>query len=749
MTFTIERYDGTNWVEINTNGFRLVRGNGNNKLGPELEFSTPRDSSITANDQVRLKIDGVVEFRGYSKNSGKFGLSGAKDYVIRGRGYEVLDTELTLDLSSISPEDILSNHVLDGTSYTLSTSTATGITIDSYKCSNRTRKSIIRDLLDRTSYLLRIDSVNQVFYFEDKGDRGNYGSFDAQNDSCNVVKWTEDDLDTVINKAIVYGTQEGSYKATASDSTSISTYGEQKIEVNYRYIGSTTEAQNIANQLLVPDPLDNGRVRAANEKFDGSDLVNYEIDVIDTSKNISSTVVVEKQIVKPGQMDLFVGQGEDFSLKNYNRQNKSREDKNYPGADLTIENADNINHIGTSAPSDPKIGWLWIDTSVTPNELKRYNGTSWDIIATVHADWSNVVDDGNKPEDDADVTQDHANDIIWDGEPSNPQDGWVYYDSGSGRFFRYDGGTGTWDIVSDITATQNQNFSWIVDDGKKPDDNATKNSVFSQDSTPSGEDGDLWFDTANSEWKIYKSGVWQKASDVTSDKNQSFSWLTGAIDGTQINDDTVITRHVAASAITAAEIDAGTITANEISTLDLDTADLSVGNDNTDQIQYGSANSGADTIMWPSSDQTCILGTSNRRFYQTYIQELYAEYFETDEIRIDNSNSAQIYTIRPLISYDNVRVGTTAEPFDEVHANELYGTLQDLVFAEETCEVCGERFKEGEEITLSCLGIEEDGSHFVPMHKDCQSRDKEKINELQEEVSYLKEEIKKLKKEQR
>ncbi|MCP5051118.1 MAG: hypothetical protein GY940_28395, partial [bacterium] len=33
------------------------------------------------------------------------------------------------------------------------------------------------------------------------------------------------------------------------------------------------------------------------------------------------------------------------------------------------------------APGEPGIGEVWLDTSSAPYQLKRYNGTDWDIIA--------------------------------------------------------------------------------------------------------------------------------------------------------------------------------------------------------------------------------------------------------------------------------------------------------------------------------------------------------------------------------
>ncbi len=44
----------------------------------------------------------------------------------------------------------------------------------------------------------------------------------------------------------------------------------------------------------------------------------------------------------------------------------------------------------SSAPSSPEEGEIWLDISGTPSNLKRYNGTSWDIIGEISA--SDILD---------------------------------------------------------------------------------------------------------------------------------------------------------------------------------------------------------------------------------------------------------------------------------------------------------------------------------------------------------------------
>lgn len=53
-------------------------------------------------------------------------------------------------------------------------------------------------------------------------------------------------------------------------------------------------------------------------------------------------------------------------------------------SDRTAARALDIIHTGPTAPSSPATGWLWSDTSVSPNVLKRYNGSTWVTVATLN-----------------------------------------------------------------------------------------------------------------------------------------------------------------------------------------------------------------------------------------------------------------------------------------------------------------------------------------------------------------------------
>jgi len=81
-------------------------------------------------------------------------------------------------------------------------------------------------------------------------------------------------------------------------------------------------------------------------------------------------------------------------------------------------------HKGTSAPSDPAVGDLWIDTNYTPNRWKRWNGSSWvkaspDSITDIDWDMYSMVLS-------TDITAGHVELKHCWGNLDNIGDGWTW-----------------------------------------------------------------------------------------------------------------------------------------------------------------------------------------------------------------------------------------------------------------------------------------------------------------------------------
>ena len=180
------------------------------------------------------------------------------------------------------------------------------------------------------------------------------------------------------------------------------------------------------------------------------------------------------------------------------------------GADVTRDHADEISYIGPSAPGSPRTGYMWLDTSTSPDTLKRYNGATWDDIGTVHASWSNVLDDGAKPENNATVgatwNVDIANQpdhlfqtFFQDSEPGSDMDtGDYWFDTNDGnKLYRYSGAA--WVEIQDADIAQ------ALSDAADAQSTADGKVVtFVQTSAPTAEGaGDLWLDSDDG-YRMYR-----------------------------------------------------------------------------------------------------------------------------------------------------------------------------------------------------------------------------------------------------
>ncbi|MEG0127197.1 MAG: hypothetical protein RR816_14090, partial [Clostridia bacterium] len=59
-------------------------------------------------------------------------------------------------------------------------------------------------------------------------------------------------------------------------------------------------------------------------------------------------------------------------------------------AQITIRDEATINIDGT-APATPALDQLWLDTSLSPNQFKRWNGTAWIACSAKPADSEIIV----------------------------------------------------------------------------------------------------------------------------------------------------------------------------------------------------------------------------------------------------------------------------------------------------------------------------------------------------------------------
>ena len=118
--------------------------------------------------------------------------------------------------------------------------------------------------------------------------------------------------------------------------------------------------------------------------------------------------------------------------------------------------------VGAVAPTSPVVGQQWLDTSVSPSELKIWNGSAWELSNDEVQHYANVA--AFPPTGDEDVVYiDDATDnaYLWDSTTSAyvSATGWA-----TGLFSITDGTTTQAVGVSDtITFTENANIADVLD----------------------------------------------------------------------------------------------------------------------------------------------------------------------------------------------------------------------------------------------------------------------------------------------
>lgn len=201
-----------------------------------------------------------------------------------------------------------------------------------------------------------------------------------------------------------------------------------------------------------------------------------------------------------------------------------------------------LNDITTSAtaPSNPSLNMLWLDTST--NELKKYNGSSWEK-ATKYTDDSSLTSfiqndyktDKEILEEKIDVKAEIwfyngqptlSNEPVssWDIEQYESHVGDLYYDTSTGYAYRFKLASGvySWEQVKDqdtIEALALANSASDVADRKK--------QVFVDTPYPPYDNGDLWLNDG----ELY-------VCQISKDSTETFE-ETDFIEATKYTDDTL------------------------------------------------------------------------------------------------------------------------------------------------------------------------------------------------------------------
>ena len=283
----------------------------------------------------------------------------------------------------------------------------------------------------------------------------------------------------------------------------------------------------------------------------------------------------------------------------------------------------------STAPTGTAQGDIWFDTSTSI--LYRWDGTSWVRIGNDYTATSQLTDDAGLGQTaiwsqitGAGKPQDYAtrNDIYRQSTaPTANSTGDLWFDTSTNNLYRWDGAswvyvgnyvTATSELTDDAGLGQTAVWSQITGTGK-PQDNATKNTIYRQASPPSGSfvDGDLWFDTdadllyrwdsASSSWVYIGSygaklgtNLKDSAGNVRGDADfaASFNPITSSNVSTFIANAAIQAAQIGTAQIQDAHLDRATANRIQIQTADIVDAAITnakLDRASVDKIQIGTA----------------------------------------------------------------------------------------------------------------------------------------------------------------
>lgn len=342
MTTTVQVSDdgGSTWRDIVHSDIDIVLGTSDVQVVPESNITTRARADVDADQEYRVQVDGTTKFEGKTVSPGTIQATGEKIIKARHDAASVFSEVIFLNVqnqpsSPATDEDILNSALAgsgEGQSYTL-TYNATPVELvdeNGYIVENRSVKQIFRDMTDRRNHIWWVKPTGEEIIVEPRGNQGLWNSLEAQSDKIEVGQFDQGSVDSVRNDVRVVGTgTDPPVEGTASDSTSINTYGPQAEVYNISYISEVGEATDMAESLLITDPLVSAEVGVHRDVGTIVDpIVNQTVDLQDDSKNIDeSELVVEKQVIEQRHATLAVGQGSGEPVANTNRRTKSAEDK--------------------------------------------------------------------------------------------------------------------------------------------------------------------------------------------------------------------------------------------------------------------------------------------------------------------------------------------------------------------------------------------------------------------------------------
>jgi len=308
-------------------------------VAPRASITTNTSEPINANDPVTITIDGTVRFEGRTRSGGRKGSSGGVSLDVAHPARDLFEDTVDISLSSPTTEQVLQAALNDadaGGQFTLNYAGSAVSLANDYNEEDRSVKRVFRDMMDRTSRVWWLDPAGTTINVEPVGAQGLWQEVDTTSDGARLEEFDAGNVDTVRNAVTVVGTGDTEVRESVTDATSVSTFGRRtgNSPYNVSYITSASEAQAVADELLVPEPLPEGKLLVgANVGDVVQPLANYEVDVRDAAKNVDAdNLVIEQQTIEQGRATLQVGAGSGVSIEELNRKTKSREDTTDPGS---------------------------------------------------------------------------------------------------------------------------------------------------------------------------------------------------------------------------------------------------------------------------------------------------------------------------------------------------------------------------------------------------------------------------------
>jgi len=245
------------------------------------------------------------EFRGYAESRGSINQDGEFAVKLYSHMKYLAEREISVSVSSLTSLDSILEQGLPSDYVVEVPSDVTPVELADYSISDQ-GQVFFRELTRPYEYTLaftgEVDTNgNNIVRYQPLGYGGILETITGKRDSVDgdldglFKEWEKADTKNVVNKFRVEAVDPSGNKIeeTVTDSSSISEYGERfdSISIDYPLSGAS-DAQEIGNSLLNPQPGEGGKVRIP--RIDG-DLTNGTFEVIDSQRNIDDAFTCVKQ----------------------------------------------------------------------------------------------------------------------------------------------------------------------------------------------------------------------------------------------------------------------------------------------------------------------------------------------------------------------------------------------------------------------------------------------------------------------